>query len=341
MAMRKEATSHNSPFIEYVVLPTIRMGALLVACVMIGLGSWLETNDGVTDCGFKSSLSLHQVYMYRNISSNITTPDSVSFGLWKHCYIYPHNCSCTPTSLKYQPDVSTILQIAATTHNALAPVSQTTSLGRSVPLILATIMGVLALLLGLYTNKRGIYLYRRWTVGLIGITAFLLSLCFGYSYHQYFQWIKATCASTSNDVYCARHKVQTEVVLLAVAIVSLFFALVFWISAAAWGSKSNRDTVARSRPEPTFRIKRRPETLRAFSAPNEKLLEKPWLPKPSLPPPQRRPDWQPRYPLPPQKTPTRNTSYCMTPQQEAPRRASQKNYTDPRIHHYFQNTPPY
>jgi hypothetical protein len=101
MSVRKQ--SPYGPFVERVILPSARIGALFLAVLAIGLGSWLETNDTIGDCSFKSSMSMHQVLLYRNISSNLTTPDSVSFGLWKHCYMYALNCSCTPASLKYQP----------------------------------------------------------------------------------------------------------------------------------------------------------------------------------------------------------------------------------------------
>ncbi|KAG2236295.1 hypothetical protein INT48_001358 [Thamnidium elegans] len=93
MPIRKR--SPYGPFVERVLLPSVRIAALLLAVLAIGFGSWLETNDNASSCSFKSSMSLHQVFLYRNISSNLTTPDSVSFGLWKHCYMYALNCSST------------------------------------------------------------------------------------------------------------------------------------------------------------------------------------------------------------------------------------------------------
>ncbi|KAG1443646.1 hypothetical protein G6F56_010597 [Rhizopus delemar] len=252
MPVRKQ--SPYGPFVEYVVLPAIRIGLLFLSIIAIGFGSWLETNDQIDQCSFKSTVSLHQVFLFRNITNNMTTPDSVSFGLWKHCYIYSHNCTCSPTNLRYQPDVSTILQVAATTHNAIAPVSTSTSLSRILPLTLATLFGSTAFLLGLYTNKRGKYIYRRMTVGLIAATTLLVTYTFGYSYQRYFQMIKETCASPDNDVYCARHTLQSEVVIFGIALACLAFALLFWISASSFLSKGNDDSVARTTdPEPIQR----------------------------------------------------------------------------------------
>lgn len=104
MPIRKQ--SPYGPFVERVLLPALRIGLLLLIVLAIGFGSWLETNESVGDCSFKSGISFHQVHLYRNITSNLTTPDSVSFGLWKSCYFYALNCSCTPTNLRYQPGKS-------------------------------------------------------------------------------------------------------------------------------------------------------------------------------------------------------------------------------------------
>ena len=101
MSIRKQ--SPYGPFVERVVFPSIRIGALFLAVLAIGFGSWFGTNDSIESCSFASSMAMQQIFLYRNISSNITTPDSVSIGLWKHCYMYALNCSCTPASLTYQP----------------------------------------------------------------------------------------------------------------------------------------------------------------------------------------------------------------------------------------------
>lgn len=101
MTVERQASSGS--FFQLVLLPKIRIGLILLGVLAIGFGSWLETNTSVSSCSFKSSLAMHQVFLYRNISSNLTTPDSVTFGLWRHCYIYALNCSCSPIDMKYQP----------------------------------------------------------------------------------------------------------------------------------------------------------------------------------------------------------------------------------------------
>ncbi|ORE01559.1 hypothetical protein BCV72DRAFT_258727 [Rhizopus microsporus var. microsporus] len=241
MSIRRE--SPYGPFVEHVLLPAIRIGVLALSILAIGFGSWFETNETINDCTFKSTMSMHQVFLYRNITSNLTTPDSVSFGLWKHCYIYALNCSCSPTNLRYQPDVSTVLQVA-TQHNATAPITAPTSLSRIIPLLLATVFGGIAFLLGLYSNKGGKYLYRRIVVGFVLATSILVAYTFGSSYQHYYQMIKETCQDTSNKVHCARHVVQAESILFAVALGLLFLSLLFWTIASAFFTKSANDKPA-------------------------------------------------------------------------------------------------
>ncbi|KAI8637293.1 hypothetical protein BD408DRAFT_478203 [Parasitella parasitica] len=234
MSIRKQ--SPYGPFVERVLLPTLRIGLLLLIVLAVGFGSWLETSESISDCSFKSSMSFHQVYLYRNITSNLTTPDSVSFGLWKTCYFYALNCSCTPTNLRYQPDVSTILQVA-TEHNAMPPLTKSTSLSRIIPLMLGTIIGGAAFFVGLWANRRGKYMFRKIVVALLCVCAILIAYAFGWTYDQYFKMIVKTCKDRNNTIYCARHAVGIEVVIFAIALTLLFIAFIFWFFASAFFTK--------------------------------------------------------------------------------------------------------
>lgn len=130
-------------------------------------------------------------------------------------------------------DVSTILQVA-TEHNAIPPLTNATSLNRIIPLILATIFSCIAFLIGLWANRRGKYIYRKIVFGLIVATSILLAYAFGSTYDQYFRMIKQTCKSLNNNVYCARHAVQIEVVIFAMALILLFIGLIFWFISSAF-----------------------------------------------------------------------------------------------------------
>ncbi|KAK4515067.1 transcription regulator gal80 [Mucor velutinosus] len=284
MSVRKQ--SPYGPFVERVLLPALRIGLLLLILLAIGFGSWLETNESITDCSFKSSMSFHQVYLYRNITSNLTTPDSVSFGLWKTCYFYALNCSCTPTNLRYQPDVSTILQVA-TEHNATPPLTGSTSLSRVIPLMLATVIGGAAFFIGLWANRRGKYMYRKVVVALLSLCAILIAYVFGWTYDQYFKSILKTCKDRNNAIYCARHAVGTEVVIFAVALALLFIAFGFWFFASAFFTKKD-DLYEQEEPFEFAFWKKRSSELPDYTPPKRRR------PIPSEKPLQSSPQYQPQ-----------------------------------------------
>lgn len=137
-------------------------------------------------------------------------------------------------------DVSTILQVA-TEHHAKPPLTSSTSLSRVIPLILATVFSSIALLIGLWANRRGKYLYRRIIVGLLLATTILIAYSFGFTYDQYLKTIKQTCKNPSNTVLCAKTVVQIEAVFFACALGLLFIGLLFWFIASSFFTASMND----------------------------------------------------------------------------------------------------
>ena len=101
--MPRRNQQQSSPFIHRVFLPGLRSTLLVLAVLAISFGSWLETNDSIDSCSVRENLALQKVTLLRNISSDAFSPDTVTFGLWKHCFIYALNCTCTPASLTYKP----------------------------------------------------------------------------------------------------------------------------------------------------------------------------------------------------------------------------------------------
>lgn len=135
-------------------------------------------------------------------------------------------------------DVSTILQVA-TEHNATPPLTESTSLSRIIPLMLATLIGGAAFFIGLWANRRGKYMLRKIVVALLSICAILIAAVFGWTYDQYFKMIKKTCKDRNNTIYCARHEIGIEVVIFAIALVLLFIAFIFWFFASAFFTKKD------------------------------------------------------------------------------------------------------
>ncbi|KAI8047349.1 uncharacterized protein B0P05DRAFT_566204 [Gilbertella persicaria] len=235
MSLEKRKKSPYGPFVEQVFMPSLRLACLLFAVLAIGFASWLETNDSIQDCTFKNSMSFHQIQLYRNISSNVTTPDSVSFGLWKSCYFYALNCTCSPTNLRYQPDIQTLLETAATTHLAKPMSATDSSFDRIIPLVLATIACAIAFFIGFsWAKRRGKYLARRIVAGLLFITLVFVAYAFGSTYDHYYKSIISTCKDPTNTVLCARHKVGTEVILFGIALGCLFIGLLLYLLASGF-----------------------------------------------------------------------------------------------------------
>ena len=141
--------------------------------------------------------------------------------------------------------MSVILQ-TATEHEAKPHTMQTTSVSRVVPLMMATIFSCVALLLGLWANRRGRYLYRRIIVGFLSITLILMAYAFGSTYDSYLKGIKQVCKSPTNTILCAKITIQIEAILFAVALGLLFVGLLFWFAASSFFTANMNDPVPES-----------------------------------------------------------------------------------------------
>ncbi|ORX51968.1 hypothetical protein DM01DRAFT_1384224 [Hesseltinella vesiculosa] len=242
-------------FLHNVFLRNLRTLLLVIGLVALGLGSWLETINTST-CSVETSMAMFEVAIFQNLSDHYSiTPSAVTFGLWRQCFYFEQNCTCTTPSLRYQMDAQQA--IFAATNNQTMPVldpSQGTFL-RSVPLILAMVLSFLVLLFGMASSlmhsppsfqtasalsvtekevEDASWKQHPWISkcnGLVAlISAALIALAFGASYQTYRNAIIDACTQVaSQSVKCASLHTKTEVVLLPVAlacllIVSLLFA---------------------------------------------------------------------------------------------------------------------
>ncbi|KAI9488165.1 hypothetical protein BDB00DRAFT_849557 [Zychaea mexicana] len=233
----------SSPFLLYVFLPGLRSTLLAFAVLAIGFGSWLETTDSVDNCAFRSNLALQKVSLLRNLSSDTLSPDIVTFGLWKHCFIYALNCTCAPARLTYEPEFSTILEAAIGNHTAIPLSDDQTSLWRVVPLAIGTAFAGVAFIYGLvihrlvYCNKNKNdtettttrkQLILQWSnAGIILVTTILVAIGFGYSYQQYSSGIRSACDQLDNS-YCTAVHSGVEFTVLIVGIVLAGLSLLLW-----------------------------------------------------------------------------------------------------------------
>ncbi|KAI9249709.1 hypothetical protein BDA99DRAFT_608580 [Phascolomyces articulosus] len=223
--MRRHSQQPPSPFLHRVFLPSLRSTLLALAVLAIGFGSWLETNDSIDDCSVRNHLALSKVSLYRNLTSDTLSPDTVTFGLWKHCFIYALNCTCTPTRLTYEPDVPTVLE-AAISNTTTIPTSHDTSYWRVIPFALATALGGIAFIVGVIVHRLENRKLQWCNAGLVFAATITLIIGFGYTYHQYTSIIQHACDQLDHHCVAIHH--GTEFIVLVIGIILIGLSLFLW-----------------------------------------------------------------------------------------------------------------
>ncbi|KAI7860912.1 hypothetical protein BDC45DRAFT_493103 [Circinella umbellata] len=239
--MPRRNQQQSSPFIHRVFLPNLRSTLLALAVLAISFGSWLETNDSFDDnCSMKDNFSIQKVTLLRNLSDDSFSPDVVTFGLWKHCFIYALNCTCTPSSLTYEPDTSIILEAAIGNHTAIPITDNDQSYWRVIPFALATVLGAIAFILGVVANRLENEKLQWCNVGLVIGTTILLVIGSGYTFHQYSLGIQNACQQLDHP-YCLHIDYGTEFIVLVIGIGLIGLALLLWIYAPFSTKKQKRE----------------------------------------------------------------------------------------------------
>ncbi|KAI8139018.1 hypothetical protein BJV82DRAFT_564646 [Fennellomyces sp. T-0311] len=212
--------SNQSPFLHQVFLPGLRSTLLALAVLAIGFGSWLETTDSIDSCSFRNSLALQKVSLLRNLSSDSISPDTVAFGLWKHCYIYTLNCTCTSSRLTYDLDAPTILE-AAISNNTEIPHTNEISYWRVVPLAMATALGGIAFIFGVIVHRLDSRKLQWINAGIVLATTVLVAIGFGYTYHQYSTGIRNACDQLGNHCTTIHNGVEFIVLVAGLALIGV------------------------------------------------------------------------------------------------------------------------
>lgn len=81
---------------------------MVLAVLAIGFGSWLETTTSIQNRAFRRHMAMTEVSLFRNISDDSIMPDSVTFGLWRHCFIYSLDSACSSVQLTYDIGTQTL-----------------------------------------------------------------------------------------------------------------------------------------------------------------------------------------------------------------------------------------
>jgi hypothetical protein len=100
-----ESDGPSYSFWRHKLIPIIRVLMLLLATIFILLSVWLETSAHYdSPSSFINEIAMYTVKInsHTNLSdSYAAVPDTVSFGLWKHCFGYIDSFRCLDQNLLY------------------------------------------------------------------------------------------------------------------------------------------------------------------------------------------------------------------------------------------------
>lgn len=215
---------------------------ILLSCLTIGFGSWLETNALLHSSSPTTSqhLSIFKVTMVNG--SDIAY---LTFGLWRYCVfnvsINTNKCSYIKMNFDIGNifstdaihvfnnkliDAFTAMNHSLTTNNDQLPPLSSVSYVRLIPLLITTIIAVVSLGISLYllpgnrkksVQRRGLL----WFISALSlINASLVSITFGVTFHQYSTDIRNACSLilSKNGYICQSYTPSVEITLLGLAI---------------------------------------------------------------------------------------------------------------------------
>lgn len=88
-------------FLEFRLVPAVRILSLIIACSCCLLGLWVETASTYDTVGVMSQfVYVVRVSMNKAIV-NMTQPDAVVLDLFMHCFEYSGSYTCSNSSLTY------------------------------------------------------------------------------------------------------------------------------------------------------------------------------------------------------------------------------------------------
>ncbi|CAO3610988.1 unnamed protein product [Mucor hiemalis] len=216
---------------------------ILLSCLSIGMGSWLETNNllYLSSPSVSHQLSTFKIDLVQK--ANASSKAYLSFGLWRYCLYDITNDFYKCSSIKLNLDIDTY-----TTMNILIdglnkqqlPTPSSVSYVRIVPLIIANFIGVVAFCIALFLlpgdNKK--LVQRKGLLLLNGILCFICSsltaVSFGATFYKYSSDIKEVCSLLKSDYICQSYTPGVEIILLGLAVglfcISSMYCILFALS---------------------------------------------------------------------------------------------------------------
>lgn len=216
---------------------------ILLSCLSIGMGSWLETNNllYLSSPTVSHHLSTFKINLVQQ--NNASNKAYLSFGLWRYClYDVANNFyKCSPIKLNFDVDTSTTMSILNDgISKQQLPTPSSASYVRVVPLILANAIAVVAFCIALFLlpgdNKK--LMQRKALLLLNGmlcfISASLTAVSFGATFYHYSSDISEVCSLLKSDYICQSYTPGVEIILLGLAVglfcISSMYCILFALS---------------------------------------------------------------------------------------------------------------
>ncbi|KAI8053597.1 hypothetical protein BDF21DRAFT_431507 [Thamnidium elegans] len=202
---------------------------ILLSCLTIGFGSWLETND----LFYLSSPIISQRFSIFKIAMVADTKTLyLSIGLWRYCVSDTFNNinECSSIKMNFDIDAFTLMDSIIYTNLSRLPALTSVSYVRLIPLLISSFIGVVSACISLYllpgnrkksVQRKGLL----WFASVLCLTsAGLVSATFGVTYYQYSRNIRNACYlvlskhDINNTFICQSYTPSLEIILLGLAI---------------------------------------------------------------------------------------------------------------------------
>ncbi|KAI9286662.1 hypothetical protein BC943DRAFT_321140 [Umbelopsis sp. AD052] len=262
-----ESDGPRYSFWRHKLIPIIRVLMLLCATIFILLSLWLETGGHYdSPSSFANEIAMYTVKInsHMNLSdSHAAVPDTVSFGLWKHCFGYIDSFRCLDQNLLYALDANkTLFAAIGNSTSKLTDATTSGSYANVVIALLTSIVTGITFCFSLWASQQISvkFIYICAAMNLVSLT--LVTLIFGWTFHEYSTQISQACYDIGSD-NCIGYSIRLEIVFMIVAMVCAAISFFFWTCVPAYDIKRKRQ-----------QIELNPERSEALHMKKEKTIKK-------------------------------------------------------------------
>ncbi|CAO3666461.1 unnamed protein product [Umbelopsis ramanniana] len=242
-----ESGGPSYSFWRHKLIPIIRVLLLFLAIIFILLSVWLETGGHYdSPSSFINEIAMYTVKInsHMNLSdSHTAVPDTVSFGLWKHCFGYIDSFRCLDQNLLYALDANkTLFAAIGNSTTKLTDAATSGSYANLVIALIASIVTGITFCFSLWASQQISVIYIYICAGANLISLALVTLLFGWTFHQYSTQISQACYDIGSD-NCAGYSMRLEIIFMIVAMACAAISLFVWTCVPAYDIKRKRQQV--------------------------------------------------------------------------------------------------